>query len=445
MTKASQREFLENAKRALEQRFGRMTWDEFAERAGIEPRTLKSYRALEDSKSNYREMPQLVRQAIEVLLTSPQRDSSNAGALIGALSALVLRQAKIALVDRQLITGLSRYAGTRSGLGEEDRKAMALVSRACLESGIPDFGGEIHELLTRCREPLEDWLKVKKLIDAGYEATVLIDPDHGIPTPEAQDLAEDFGSIAAHLEERIFSSFKDTLAKFPNESANEYYAVIREFVVRNPMAPSARLLEIGKKLPPVLWLPVQREFYEPFPISHTGQQLRLCAHCNSLLRPRKHGSMVMVCQSRACRNERSMMEGGWINPAESHRVRPEIHQFWVEPGIHEIWLYDELKSKGLDVTLYPYQDRVDIGTSDDRVGIDVKAYASAETLGSKLRRNIGGLSFYEKKLLAIPDWIVRSQPGYLDRLRIALGENAKRLTCCAISDVASLLRVLPHA
>jgi len=440
-----QKEFLESAKKALEQRFGRMTWDEFAGRAGIEPRTLKSYRALEDSKTNYREMPQLVRQAIGVLLTSPQRDVSDAGVLIGALSALVIRQAKWALVDRQVITGLSRYAGARAGLGEEDRKAMALVSRACLESDIPDFGGEIHDLLTHCREPFKDWFKIKKFTEAGYGDTVLIDPDHGIPTPEAQELAENFGSIAAHLEERIFSSFKDTLAKFPTESANEYYATIREFVVRNPVVSSAKLLEIGKKLPPVLWLPVQREFYEPFPVSYAGQQLRQCAHCNSLLKPHKPGSAVMVCQSRACRNERSMAEGSWINPAESHRVRPEIHQFWVEPGIHEIWLYDELKSKGVDVALYPYQDRVDVGTNDDRFGIDLKAYASAETLGNKLRRSIGGLSFYEKKLLVVPDWIVRSQSGYLDRLRLALGENGKRVLCCVVSEVASIMKATPRA
>jgi hypothetical protein len=436
----SQQDFLELAKKTLDARFGKLTWEEFAAKAGLEPRTLKSYRSPETSKSNYREMPFLVRQAIETLLTSPERDSGDVSVVIGALAALVIRQARAGLVDHQTITGLSRFPGSRSGLGREDRKAMALVSRLCMEASLPDFGGEIHDLLTRCREPLQDWLKAPKIMESGYGATVLIDPDHGIPTPEAQDLAESFGSITAHLEERLFAAFKDALAKFPQESADEYYATIREFVVRNPVVTSAALLAIGKVLPPVLWLPVQREFYEPFPAAYSGTPLQLCAHCNSLLRLRKHGIALLACQSRACRNERPMREGVSISADEAYRVTAALHQFWVEPGIHEIWLYDALKAQYMDVALYPYQDRVDIGAPNESFGIDLKAYASAETLGLKLRSGIGGLSHYQKKLLVVPDWIVNSQAGYLDRLRAAIGDNASRLTICAVSEVTSALQ-----
>jgi hypothetical protein len=445
MMNAQQKEFLDGAKKALEQRLGRMNWDEFAQKAGIEPRTMKSYRADPDSKHNYREMPSLVRQAIESLLQKPQREVNVASALVGALAGLVIRQAKTALVDRQIITGLSQYPGSRTGLSEEDRKAMALVSRAALQSGLADVGGEIHELLSACREPFSEWLQVPHLLQAGFGATVLIDPDHGIPTPEAQELAEAFGSIAAHLEERIFAAYKDALARFPQESAAEYYTLIREFVVRNPVASAAQLFEIGKKLPPVLWLPVQREFYEPFPASVMDTELVLCAHCNSLLKPHKNGARIKVCSSRACRNERPTQEGARLPALQASRVRAEIHQFWVEPGIHEVWLHDDLKTQGFDVSLYPHQDRVDVGISDDRIGIDLKAYASAETLGLKLKKSIGGLAFYEKKLLVIPDWIVRSQASYLERLRSAMGENSRRLTCCMVSEVASISKETLHA
>jgi len=121
-------------------------------------------------------------------------------------------------------------------------------------------------------------------------------------------------------------------------------------------------------------------------------------------------------------------------------VTAALHQFWVEPGIHEIWLYDALKAQHMDVALYPHQDRVDIGATNESFGIDLKAYASAETLGLKLSSGIGGLSHYQKKLLVVPDWIVNSQAGYLDRLRAAIGDNASRLTICAVSEVTSALQ-----
>ncbi len=67
--------------------------------------------------------------------------------LIAALSALVMRQARIALVEGKMIAGITRTPGAQVGLAAEDRKAMALVSRECLSRGLPDHGAEIHDLL----------------------------------------------------------------------------------------------------------------------------------------------------------------------------------------------------------------------------------------------------------------------------------------------------------
>ncbi|WP_298151111.1 hypothetical protein [Flavobacterium sp.] len=58
MTEQTQQEFLQKAKAALG-----VKWDELAERVGIEPRTLKSYRLPPNSKG-YRGMDKFVRQAV---------------------------------------------------------------------------------------------------------------------------------------------------------------------------------------------------------------------------------------------------------------------------------------------------------------------------------------------------------------------------------------------
>jgi hypothetical protein len=53
------------------------------------------------------------------------------------------------------------------------------------------------------------------------------------------------------------------------------------------------------------------------------------------------------------------------------------------------------------------------------IGVDLKMYASPETLGRRFQKSIGGLSHYAHKLVVIPDWLVAETPSYLDRLRSA--------------------------
>jgi len=435
----TQKNYLSDAKKALEARIGeRLTWDEFAVHAGIEPRALKTYRMPETS-ADYRVMPALAKQAIEALTSKPTSRPQDVRTLVSALAALVVAQAKISLIDRQIISGMDKRSGSRNGLTEEDRKIMAMVSRFSLGAGLSDFGGEIHNLLFHCTKPLQDWLKIPALLDAGYGPTVLIDPDYGIPTPEAQELASGFSNLSAHLEERLFSALKDNLSKFPSSSADDYYTVVREMIVRNPVVSVERLFEYSKRLPGTLWVAIQQEFYEPVPIAlTTDSKVQLCAHCNSMMKPAGPTGSSLRCQSRACNNAHSSKLGDCLPIQEARRDKRGIHQYWVEPGIDELALYDAMRKAGLAATLYPFQDRVDIAVGN--IGIDLKTYVSPEILGAKFKKSIGGLSHYEHKWVVIPDWLVTTTHDYLARLRDAMGENAKRLRCMSLSQALALAK-----
>ena len=74
--------------------------------------------------------------------------------LLPALAALTMRQARISLIEDRMIAGVDKKYGSPIGLTAEDRRAMALVSRACLSLGLPDYGSEIHDLLVMCARPL---------------------------------------------------------------------------------------------------------------------------------------------------------------------------------------------------------------------------------------------------------------------------------------------------
>ena len=426
-----QKEYLVGVKRQLEARIGCLTWDEMARQASVEPRALKTYR-LPEGSANYRSMPPVVRQAFENLLNQPVRDPSiDLDSLVPALAWLVMSQAHVAVIERQIISGLDRYRGAENGLTVEERRVMAMLSRQALMNGLPDVGGEIHVLLEACTRPLGQWLPVPAVLETGYGDTVLIDPDSLMPTPEAQDLAAGFWSVSAHIEESLFAKFAEALDKYSPDAAADYYTLARKFIVTHPVATNDELFAIARQLPSVLGMALQQEFYEPVPEAFaTRGIIQRCGHCNSLL---KNVGGAQQCQATACRLTNPTLLGLEQSPADCRRVTRGIRQYWVEPGIDEIRLYRALADAGLAVSLYPYRDRVDVAVGDE-IGIDLKTYASPEILGARFRKGLGGLAHYPQKLIVIPDWLVRRVPAYLDRLTSALGDSASRVRCRSLSQ-----------
>jgi hypothetical protein len=137
------------------------------------------------------------------------------------------------------------------------------------------------------------------------------------------------------------------------------------------------------------------------------------------------------CGTRACAASAKPDSSSSRAVDELLRVTRGIQQYWVEPGFDELRLYDALKACGVDAELYPHMDRVDIAVGD--IGIDMKCYSSPELLGNKIKRDKGGLAFYELKWLVVPDWLTYVVPHYLDRLRSALEDAAKNVRCISAS------------
>lgn len=437
--KSSQKSWLVAAKRTLSQTRPGLTWDDFARLANIDPRAFKTYRMPENS-DDYRTMSPLTRAAIENLLAKesglelasdlPDDSIATAGKslLIPSLAALVVRQAHLSLIEGRMVAGVSRNHGIPVGLSREDRRAMGLVSRACLTNGLPDRAAEIHELLACCTQPLGSWLNVPEVIEGGLGTTSLIHAEEGIPTAEAEELASGFSGMTAGLEEQLFAKFMEVIGRFPEETGNGYYTQIREFVVRHAVCSAEDIKKIGNDLPSILWMVLQQQFYEPVPMSWSlGDGVPICDHCGNAM---KRGKAGLVCRTAACQALSSASTSKSIPASGLLRVSRGIRQYWVEPGIDEIRLYDALVAKGIAAVLYPFRDRVDISVGD--IGIDLKTYASPETLGLKFKKGIGGLAYYDERWVVVPDWQVASVPSYLDRLRKAMGRPDVR--CLSVSE-----------
>ena len=363
-------------------------------------------------------------------LRDPVRDDL----LIPSLAALVVRLARMSLFEGKMVSGTTRTHGSPVGLGPDDRRAMSAISRACLVHGLPDYGAEVHELLSLCTRPLGDWLPIPTVNRAGLGYTVLIHADDGIPSAEAEELAAGFTGMTAAIEEQLFAKFVDVLNRHPEPHASTYYTKVREFVIRRPVCNlddfKAGLTE---EVPARLWMLIQREFYEAMPTGWCiDGAVAICNHCGNAM---KKGRAGLVCRTLACAALNPAQLSKSVSPATVMRVARGIRQYWVEPGIDELRLYDALAASGVTAELYPSRDRVDIAVGE--IGIDLKTYVSPETLGQKFRRSIGGLAFYRRRLLVIPDWHAETVPSYIDRLKRAMGRDD--VTCLTVSEALAML------
>jgi hypothetical protein len=350
--------------------------------------------------------------------------------VVPSLAALVLRQARNTLIEGRMVAGIDRRIGSPIGLQVEDRNAMALISRVCLEQGMPDHGSEIHDLLHLCASPLGDWLKLPELLDAGLSDIRLINLEDGLPTPEAEELAKGFSTLTAGLEEQLFEKFVGLLAKLPKGPADEYYTRVREFVVRHPLASDQDFAQLAEDIPATIRACIEQQFYEPVPDSWgLHGVVTTCIHCGNALRHKATGD---TCRTAACMVSHPTTIGEKRPLADLYRLTRGVRQYWLEPGVDEIQTFDALQRAGITATLYPHRDRVDIEVGD--IGIDLKAYASPELLGAKLNRNKGGLAHYRYQWLVVPDWLASQVPSYLDRLRYSLEEAASLIRCLTVSQ-----------
>jgi hypothetical protein len=443
----SQKSFLTAAKTALARKGERLTWDQFAQRLGVEPRALKTYRVPSES-SDYRTMPKLLVEKIEALLRDSESPSAPPGGLAGSdlpswsgghdvmkllpasLAALVVRQARQVFMGggASMVSGVDRLRTGFSGLGDEDRRAMALVSRARLTAGLNDVGSEIHQLLSSCKSPLGEWLPVPAIKDAGLASVRLIDAEDRMPTLEAEELAAGFSGATGLMEEQVFAAFQDALSKQPAKDADDYYSQVRAFVVRNPVVQRTKMFRFYQTLPTAVWTCVDQQFYEPVPSSLVaGDEVTLCSHCANVMVP---SCGALRCTTAACCAEHGPSPGSTVPTTDLYRLNKSLRKYWFEPGIDELRLAKRLEALGHKVRLYPNRDTVDLDLGEgSAVGVDLKAYSSPELLGERLKRRPGGLRTYKKPLLVVPDWLARRVPNYIDRVSACLeGSPIRALT-----------------
>lgn len=344
-------------------------------------------------------------------------------------AAVLLARGLCEIYDRIVGDGVAvRQDAT---LPQSARVALTRLSGIALANGADDdFGASVHQVMDRACSPFRDWGLPSFAPPFKHADVTLIDRDLGVPTGDCRELARSAGSESAIHEEIQHESLRAALRGYAPKEQSRAYAAIREFVVRNPVAPYGDILSFIGDGGHLAAAQTITRFYRNIPLGALhGGVARRCAHCGSLLWPDRDAANFPEgrCRLSQCRLSHShpAKRDDIANPDEWKLADPGVLAYWVGPGLDEIRIHDALKAAGRKVALYPQADAADVGVDGLAVGIDVKTYASPVLLAAKLSVSIGRLDIFARKIVAAPDAKLTVNPRYLEHLATAYtGQHA---------------------
>lgn len=382
-----------------------------------------------------------------------EQDRSEARALERARTAAVLL-AQGVVRQYESLGGEGGIVRQDDTVTSEMQDAMCLLGRLYIEQGTEDRAACLHDVMDRCRFPLDDeqWsLDAFRSGSFPYAGSRLIEYDLRVPTPECYEIAR--GSNGRGLDDIVENQLHDELRHALESSGVETarsYTAVRQFIGRRSLATLEELYEYCEKedLPSRLSRLLVERFYEDVPEGWLIEgYANRCANCGTLLRPHPNVAEYPEgrCPLSACRSAKRPEVSERLAPDGIVVCRPQILSYWVNPAIDELRIYDAACARGVPCDLYPRGDRCDVSLGDG-IGVDVKSYESPVSLALRLnQKGIGGLVDYERRILAVPDFIA-SRPSYLDTLKDALETaEARSLEVMTVSGVLYLIEELARA
>lgn len=352
-----------------------------------------------------------------------------------AITAMMLARGLVDIYDRITLDGSAVQQDAT--MPSSARRALARLSRLCIEGGVEDIGSTIHLVMGRASGPLSGWQVPAFAPPFRFADVELVNSEFGVPTDDCRELARLGGSEIDAAEDLHHEQLRAAVQSYPAAKRHHAYTSIREYVVRNPATPLDHLHRFITQGQHAHAARAIASLYRTIPQNAiAGGLARTCGRCGSLLWPDRdpaypHGR----CRVRRCAIEGDTIPGTIIDDPVTWRLATSaVLAFWVGPGFDETRLYDALREAGRQPILYPQSDAADVSLDALTIGIDVKTYSSPLLLGSRLSQSIGRLALFERRIVAVPAYKLRLNARYLEDLRLAY-TGSDRLEFASIADV----------
>jgi hypothetical protein len=358
---------------------------------------------------------------------------STARDFAGLLAAGLVEQFKLAHAGHPVMQGPTLPA--KLAAAQRLLAALYIASRKEVR-----YDG-VHALIAQAHRPLRaaDWgLAALDQRDFPYSGVRLLDRDTRMPTLDCIDIARNISSELDMREQQAFKELDATADQFGSRG-DEAYSALREYIVRHPVCKVDDMRRDMETRNMQLAMPFLTSCYEPVQPHHlVSGGLHRCPGCGA---PMAASTIVghLGCTVRQCGSFDAPVPVGDVRQAITGLVvaKPHVRMYWCGPGLDEIALHDVASAAGVETILYPWRDKADLGLEDGQVGIDVKSHANPFLLAAMLNADIGGLSLFSRKIVAINDQSISRFASYLDIVR----RECER-TDVEIMSVAALNREL---
>lgn len=351
----------------------------------------------------------------------------------GMLAAGLVEQFKLAHAGQPVIHGPT--------LSPKLISAQRRLAALYIASGKDVRHDGAHALIAQAHRPLRasDWdLPVLAQPDFPYAGVRLLDAVTRMPTLDCIDIARHIGSELDMREQQAFKELDATADQFGSRG-DEVYSALREYIVRHPLCKVSDMRRDMEAKNMQLAMSFLASCYEPVQPHHlVAGGLHRCPGCGAPMVASTIGGHV-CCAVRQCRSFDLPIPAGEVRIASSGLVvaKPHVRMYWCGPGLDEIALHDAAAAAGVQTVLYPWRDKCDLGVDEDRVGVDVKSHANPFLLAAILNADIGGLSLFSRKIIAVNDQAISRFANYLEiARRECVRENLE------ITSVATLKREL---
>jgi DNA-binding transcriptional MerR regulator len=330
-------------------------------------------------------------------------------------------------------------------------RAMCKLGRLYIEEGKSDRAACVHTVLDMARYSLDDYqkweLEVFRQADFTYGSVNLIDWDLRVPTSDCAQLAIKSGYGEDNvIQDRLYQQLKEATERLGSRSQDKAYTAVRQLIGRRSLIDKNELYDylVEHNLTPIQ--STIFDFFDPVPdLWLINGKAHRCAHCGTLMRPDPNRNRFPDgrCPLRECNSRYEAKVSEKLDIADELLIaKPQILTYWTSPAIDELAIFDLAKEKGLNVELYPESDSCDVAINGRKIGIDAKSYNSPVTLALRLNRSIGGLVYYHRRIIAVSDRVIETQPNYISILQSTLDRQGDPATLeiLTVSQVIELLR-----
>jgi hypothetical protein len=312
-------------------------------------------------------------------------------------------------------------------------RGMHQLAAHQISIGVPPIAG-LQDIFNLARQPLGTWgLEFDEtLIGTGSDALIVRDK----PTDICLEWASEEDAEALFQSEIMREVFDLCI----EQDIPESYIAFRKLLIQRQVltALERQRLKRQPELKPLR--DILMRAYQPAPRSAVEDgNYWLCAHCGGLLLRDRDGF--------ACENMRCAGSGrGEALSADDDVLWLEggLRRYISRPGLPEITLQEELKSLGLNVTLWPAFDAYDLhfAVNDKIWAVDVKDWSNPYLLGSKLAKKVIPAPqnwVWDRAFYVFPDDRASEQRDYLRAFK-SRWQAPSRTIALMMSDFIDLVK-----